>query len=804
MIVSGVRIFTLIIFFFILSSNFLHGQYCSSSSIAASFCSTSLVSIGTLNNASSGCANYSDYSNIYTELLLGNSYLLTIGLENCSGFNTPKISNVYIDWNGNEVFESNEEVFHINATSTIMAGQTNFSTTINVPNNAAQDTIRMRVVTLWSTLDNANDYSCGTYGWGETEDYSLIIRGLINTVDVVDNNCYGDQLGQINISTFGSGSGLAYSINGGLDYFNFTNFDSLSNGLYNICVFDSSTNQSQCYANNPVIINSPDSLYANVSTTPVSCYGFSDGVLSAQAFNGQANYIYQWSNGSTVLSGNIINNVESAYYFLEVTDDNSCQFYLDSIWLDSPTELTIDSVSISSFSGYQISCNNGNDGAISLFVSGGSGNLFFNWNGFVNSNPTAQNLSAGSQNILVYDDNFCQKDTIIVLNEPQAITTSNLVLHVGCENENDGSISTLISGGVQPYSIGVFDTISYYFEANSDGIELFDSLNIGEYSLEIMDLNACIYTDSFTIDNPQITIDVDSVKCYANNDGQIVYSIDFTNDIFNLVSPPSLTNLTAGTYDFFIENDQGCFFDSIITIYQPEEIEIEEKVEIICDESELAKINIIASGGISPFSILWETGDSLFDLSYGIGTYSYDILDQNNCLNQSTIEVLPPSIPQLSYSMTEPSCRDNFDGSIDVLVSEGYPPFQYQWEDDREVSFIDSLAPKTYRLIVTDSANCQSEILEVLIPYVYNDCFYIPTAFTPNGDGINDTFEISSIFSRNPQLLSIFNLQGNLVFQSDELVWDGHYKNKKCPIGKYYYLLNYANQYTTGEILLLE
>ncbi|MGB2138612.1 MAG: GEVED domain-containing protein, partial [Flavobacteriales bacterium] len=181
--------------------HFSFAQYCSSSSTSASFCSTSLVSIGSLNNASSGCANYSDYTSIYTELVLNGIYNLTIGLNNCSGFTMPKISNVYIDWNGNEIFDVGEEVFHINATSAIAANQTNFSTTITVPANAVQDTIRMRVVTVWSTLDNANDYSCGMYGWGETEDYSLIIRGLIQNVSSVDNLCYGGNNGEINITT---------------------------------------------------------------------------------------------------------------------------------------------------------------------------------------------------------------------------------------------------------------------------------------------------------------------------------------------------------------------------------------------------------------------------------------------------------------------------------------------------------------------------------------------------------------------------------------------------------------------------
>ena len=161
------------------NTSYIHAQYCSSSSLTALFGSTSNVSIGTLNNNSFGCANYSDFTSIYTELLIDNTYTLNIGLQNCSGFSAPKVANVYIDWNANEIFEPSENVFHIDATSTALANQINFDTPITVPSNAVPDTVLMRVVTIWSVNDDLSDYSCGTYNWGETEDYTIIIKGLI-------------------------------------------------------------------------------------------------------------------------------------------------------------------------------------------------------------------------------------------------------------------------------------------------------------------------------------------------------------------------------------------------------------------------------------------------------------------------------------------------------------------------------------------------------------------------------------------------------------------------------------------------
>jgi len=785
--------------------HFSYAQYCSSSSTSASFCSTSLVSIGSLNNASSGCANYSDYTSTYTELVLNGIYNLTIGLNNCSGFTMPKISNVYIDWNGNETFDVGEEVFHINATSAIAANQTNFSTSITVPANAVQDTIRMRVVTVWSTLDNANDYSCGMYGWGETEDYSLIIRGLIQNVSSVDNVCFGGSQGEINISTANTGSGLAYSIDGGLSFSASPNFNNLSNGLYNVCVFDSLTNQAQCYSSNPIVIDSPDSLFAVTSTQDVSCFNGADGALSAEAFNGSPNYSFNWINGSSTYSGNNIQNLSTGYYDLIVVDDNNCLFTVDSLLVGSPTELIIDSIITSSFQGYGISCKDGNNGFIEVYANGGTGVLSYNWGGDVSNNSTIENLSAGDVPIVVFDANFCQKDTLITLNEPIELSVASTILHVGCENENDGSIATNVNGGVAPYSIEVLNSSVNLSALNSSGVELFENLEVDTYVLSVIDLNYCIYEDTFKIENPTLSLVTEDVKCYGNNDGQILYAIDFSTDVYNLISPSSTNNLSPGSYDFLVQNNQGCFFDSTIVINEPELIVLKEDVEIICESTELANVGIEASGGVLPYSIAWGFGDTIFNPSLGIGVYNFTFTDANGCTSTDNVEVLPPFLPELSYTLTPPSCEYNFDGSINVEVAQGYPPFVYDWDDGKSESFIDSLPPKSYRLTVTDSAGCSSSLLEVLVPYVYNDCFYFPSAFTPNDDGINDTYEVSSIFSRSPLILSIYNRQGNLVFQSeDNISWDGKYKNQKCPLGKYYFHLQFANQYTTGEILLLE
>ncbi|MDC3029939.1 T9SS type B sorting domain-containing protein, partial [Flavobacteriales bacterium] len=621
----------------------------------------------------------------------------------------------------------------------------------------------------------------------------------------IDNLCYNGNSGEINITTASTGSGLAYSIDGGLSFSASPNFNNLSNGLYNVCVFDSLTNQSQYYSSNPVIINSPDSLFAVASTQDVSCFNSADGKLNAEAFNGSPNYSYSWINGSSTYNGNSVQNLSSGYYDLVVVDNNNCLFTLDSLFINQPNQLIIDSVVTSSFQGYGISCKDGNNGFIEMYANGGTGVLSYNWDGIISNASSLQNLSAGDVLVVVFDANFCQKDTLINLSQPSAVNVQTNVLHVGCENENDGSISTNVTGGVSPYSIEVVNDITNLSALNSNGQEVFENLEVNSYVLSVIDLNNCLYEDTFNIENPTLSLDFENVTCFGEDDGQITYAIDFSTDIFTLVTPSSTNNLAAGTYEFLVQNNQGCFFDSTIIITEPDLVVIKESVEIICEYTDLANIIIEGTGGVLPYSITWDYGDTIFNPSLTIGSYEYTFSDANSCTSTDIIEVLPPFLPKLSYTLTPPSCEYNFDGSIGVEVAQGYPPFVYEWNDGKSQSFIDSLPPKSYRLTVTDSAGCSSSLLEVVIPYVYNECFYFPSAFTPNDDSINDTYEVSSIFSREPTILTIYNRQGNIIHQTeDTLSWDGKYKNQKCPLGKYYFHLQFANQYTTGEILLLE
>jgi len=71
----------------------------------------------------------------------------------------------------------------------------------------------------------------------------------------------------------------------------------------------------------------------------------------------------------------------------------------------------------------------------------------------------------------------------------------------------------------------------------------------------------------------------------------------------------------------------------------------------------------------------------------------------------------------------------------------------------------------------------------------------IPNVFTPNGDGVNDTWVIEYLESYVGATVEIFNRYGSLVFRSVGYTksWDGTYGGKQMPAGTYYYVINPKN-----------
>jgi gliding motility-associated-like protein len=136
---------------------------------------------------------------------------------------------------------------------------------------------------------------------------------------------------------------------------------------------------------------------------------------------------------------------------------------------------------------------------------------------------------------------------------------------------------------------------------------------------------------------------------------------------------------------------------------------------------------------------------------------------------------------------------------------------QYLWSPDININndtiknpTITATKETTYTLKVTDIRGCVAEdsiIVKVL------DGLEIPNTFTPNGDGVNDTWVIPDLDTYPGATVDIFTRYGQKVFHSNGygVPWDGTNNGKPLPQGVYYYIIktNYTEKPLSGTITII-
>jgi hypothetical protein len=156
--------------------------YCASSATSTFDEDILNVSIGTLNNTSS-CAQtggpgsvlnqYSNYTGVLAapNLTINSTYTLSVTAGQCNGGNYSGIVAAYIDFNQNGLFTDPGEAVFTSSYGVIPSTGITFTAPVTIPGSAIPGNARMRVIVVESTVINP----CGTYSWGETEDYCVYL-----------------------------------------------------------------------------------------------------------------------------------------------------------------------------------------------------------------------------------------------------------------------------------------------------------------------------------------------------------------------------------------------------------------------------------------------------------------------------------------------------------------------------------------------------------------------------------------------------------------------------------------------------
>jgi gliding motility-associated-like protein len=151
-------------------------------------------------------------------------------------------------------------------------------------------------------------------------------------------------------------------------------------------------------------------------------------------------------------------------------------------------------------------------------------------------------------------------------------------------------------------------------------------------------------------------------------------------------------------------------------------------------------------------------------------------------------------------------------GTVTLNAVVNIPVVSYLWTPNMYMSnntirnpVVTAVNDQLYTLKVTDAAGCKGEdqvYVKVLRPFV------IPNTFTPNNDGINDTWIIERLPDYRDCKVQVFNRYGQVVFSSVgySRPWNGTFNNRTIPFGTYYYIIEpgYGVKPFTGYVTIIK
>ncbi|SNR14555.1 T9SS type A sorting domain-containing protein [Tenacibaculum jejuense] len=433
-------------------------------------------------------------------------------------------------------------------------------------------------------------------------------------------------------------------------------------------------------------IKEPELLEVAIKLQHAYCIGGSDGWAEAVVKGGTAPYTYEWEDGRTT---SFISDLAKGTYKLRVKDARDCNVDIE-VLIEEPKQPI--SITFSEFA--TPSTKDASDGWIKAEIEGGtpttSGTYTYYWQdesgNLLNAQTTAQfinnkfeiilnGIPKGNYFLTIEDANYtiattkngCTRlDEEFNLYDPIEATIS-VETTISCNQNNtfnnpfsDGALKVVVTGGL-PFTTGA--PYKYIWKKeNSAGVyedlgvnnAILSNISDGNYALNVEDsrgivigeyssLNLISPTDElFTFEEPElltVALTATEISCDAGNDGTATVEIfggipPYTIEWSNQQTTPTATGLIATNYVVFVTDARGCQATGNITLSPPGGIVIDTLVknDPSCFKGNDGEISLQISGGVTPYTYAWGSGETTTSLSnLTAGNYIFTLKDANGC-----------------------------------------------------------------------------------------------------------------------------------------------------------------------------
>jgi gliding motility-associated-like protein len=532
----------------------------------------------------------------------------------------------------------------------------------------------------------------------------------------------------------------------------------------------------------------------DVELTQPHC-GRPDGQIVVHAFSpAGAALQYSIDDGATFQADSVFSGLVGAGYVVRVTDGVGCfGFYIDNpVLLDDISGPQVQPPVVIDETDFQ------GNGSIEITATGSTATLYYsNDNGitYQSNNGTFNNLMAGTYICIVKDENGC--DTTFII-EIQNIILTYLHAITGPGGHCLGTTAMV------PVNVDNFNSVASFhlkLSYNADNLQC----------------------EGFTNVHPQLVDSltgwIDQVAGVINLAWNSPLPVTFTQPetvaelVFTTQNPGQgeLAWFTGETESYFT-NSSG---NLIPAEFQTGEVKIYEPPEIILDQSktvctgQFANLMSIAIGNQPPLTYRWiyPAGDTtsndpfFFNVTLAdAGLYTLLATDRVGCTDQKSIELIVSDNPVAAFHGIDTLVMHTSD-----VLDAGTGLSSYLWNTGDTTESIPINSEGMYSVEMESLMGClgtDSVYVKLTTEEIPETHLFIPNAFTPDGDGVNDTF--LALYNGNDIshfTMEVYDRWGGRIFRSENILvgWDGKKNGKDCPGGVYVYKIVYSVDGVTGS-----
>jgi gliding motility-associated-like protein len=180
---------------------------------------------------------------------------------------------------------------------------------------------------------------------------------------------------------------------------------------------------------------------------------------------------------------------------------------------------------------------------------------------------------------------------------------------------------------------------------------------------------------------------------------------DFTSSL------PNISNLHSGIYNLVVTDTNGCQVSIDTTLTEPADFTYTSSVisDPLCFGVSNGSINIVLTGGTTPYSFNWSNGATTEDIiGLNAGTYTLQLTDAKGCKDTAVFTLnQPQQALQLTKKITNVKCYGDTTGSINLIINGGTAPYTFNWSNGSTQQNLNAIKSASYIVTITDINGCK-------------------------------------------------------------------------------------------------